>query len=175
MTVLSGQEGVTETLFRNAGTLDAWYPHRWWRDPPRKAKPGQKRDRKRTKIADPSGYVFIHVDCTPQWHILKDRRFVRTPIDVLKVGGVPRIVTEAEIAHMEQQPERVKELADKIKAEQIAARQAKQPHVGGRAKIVEGAFAGKVGVVDRISDGSVIMTVERTVVATALDWVERVG
>jgi transcription antitermination factor NusG len=76
---------------------------------------------------------------------------------------------------MQQQPERVKELADKIKAEQIAARQAKQPIVGGKAKIVEGAFAGKVGTVDRISDGSVIMTVERAVVATALDWVERVG
>jgi transcription antitermination factor NusG len=172
MTVLSGQESVAEALFSNAGALDAWYPHRWRRDPQRKAKPGQSRSRTRTKIADPSGYLFIQVDRTPQWHIIKTRRVV---LDVVKVGDVPRIITEAEIAYMQQQPERVKELADKIKAEQIAARQAKQPHVGGKAKIVEGAFAGKVGTVDRISDGSVIMTVDRVVVATDLDWVERVG
>jgi transcription antitermination factor NusG len=172
MTVLSGQESVAEALFANAGTLDAWYPHRWRRDPPRKAKPGQKRDRKRTKIADPSGYLFIQVDRAPQWHIIKNRRVV---LDVVKVGDVPRIITEAEIAYMQQQPERVKELADKIKAEQIAARQAKQPYVGGKAKIVEGALAGKVGVVDEVREGSVIMTVDRVKLATAIDWVERVA
>jgi transcription antitermination factor NusG len=172
MTVLSGQESVAETLFSNAGALDAWYPHRWRRDPQRKAKPGQSRSRTRTKIADPSGYLFIQVDHVPQWHIIKTRRVV---LDVVKVGDVPRIITEAEIAYMQQQPERVKELADKIKAEQIAARLARIPKVGEIVKIVEGTFSGEDGVVDEQWDEYVVLTLGCSKLVTTIDRVERVG
>lgn len=121
-----------------------------------------------------AGYVFV---CTPdiRAHVINEDRHGRLWMRVLSPGGVPYVVTDKQMARMRDVPERIKQLVDEVKRQELEARAARRPQVGGKAQIIEGPFAGMPGTVHSITGDSVTITIGSQPVTTTMDNAEKVA
>lgn len=111
--------------------IEAWRPTETrWRKIPRG---------KRNKVAYEAGiiprYVFAAFETAPDWFALQSCRWLSGVVQVPDRPGVPRVITEAEMARMTQIPQRI---AD----EREAFRLANVIRKGDWAKITSGALEG---------------------------------
>ncbi len=122
--------------------IEAWRPTETrWRNVPRG---------KRKKVAYEAGiiprYIFAAFSDAPNWYALQSCRYLSGVVQVPGMPGVPRIITEGEMARMTQIPQR---LADEREAKRLANVIRK----GDWAKITSGALEGvAVQVIDIAGD-----------------------
>jgi transcription antitermination factor NusG len=146
--VRSHHELAAEAWLARVGIADAWHPTETkWRI---------IRAAKRKKVpyerCIAPGYVFARFPRVPKWHALFERSCGRL-IGVVGYHERPLKITDKVLAQMQQVPARIQILREEEEAKERAARLARIPRAGEKARITEGPLAGRIVDVGMIDAG----------------------
>lgn len=171
VTCPGGKEEAAAQILARLGYSETFYP---WREVD--ARPRSKRNRatctapRRVRRAWVPGYVFVRCDWLDMFTVCRTHGTVT--LRVIAPGGVPYRVTDEQMAHMAQVPDRVRELVEAARAAERAAWEAKRPVVGAPGRVTQGAFRGRVATVSRIEGGKCTLDLDLPVSVPEI-WVER--
>lgn len=121
------------------------------------------------------GYVFV--PCEVEIERVRSHPESKLWMAALVVNGSTVSISDDDMCSMREIPDRLKARLEEFEAQIRAEREARRPVVGGKAVVVDGAFAGHDGCVKSIEPAGVKIDVGGLIgyITAPLDMVERVA